>query len=303
MKLHGSLRFSNIAECLLGTMSRFSQGAVPMSADIAMLAEVPLFALLDEQERATLAAILDTIHFNKGDIIFSHGDPADTLYVVRQGHVQVYVENDDGGRIIVGENERGDVFGELSFLDGGPRTATAIAVEDADLFVLDRGDLLEMITKHPHAAMDLLTVIGRRLRSIDELMRTQVSRNLNIEAQEHLTLGQRVADRVAAFGGSWPFITFFFMVMVVWIVVNSYLLGERTFDPYPYILLNLVLSMLAAIQAPVIMMSQNRQAAKDRIQADLDYQVNLKAEMEVAHLHRKVDRIQEAIRFQLTRMP
>jgi uncharacterized membrane protein len=149
--------------------------------------------------------------------------------------------------------------------------------------------------------MDLLTVIGARLRASDQFLRTQVTRNVNTEAEERLTLGQRLADRVAAFGGSWPFILIFCAVMVLWIIVNTWVLAEQTFDPYPYILLNLVLSLLAALQAPIIMMSQNRQSAKDRLQADLDYRINLKAELEVAHLHKKVDRIWEELRAQLAR--
>ncbi len=143
--------------------------------------------------------------------------------------------------------------------------------------------------------MDVLTVIGRRLRATDELLRTQVSRNPNVEEQELLTFGQRIADKVASFGGSWTFILCFAAVLVVWVILNSTVLLSRHFDPYPYILLNLFLSMLAAIQAPVIMMSQNRQSAKDRLKSDLDYEVNLKAEMEVAHLHRKVDHIYERL--------
>jgi uncharacterized membrane protein len=187
------------------------------------------------------------------------------------------------------------VIGELSFLDGGPRTATAIAREDTQMLVLDRERLLDFIDKHPHAAMDVLTVIGRRLRATDELLRTQVSRNPNIEEQERLTFGQRIADKVASFGGSWTFITIFGVILAIWVLLNSSALLAKHFDPYPYILLNLFLSMLAAIQAPVIMMSQNRQAAKDRLKSDLDYEVNLKAEMEVAHLHRKVDHIYERL--------
>jgi uncharacterized membrane protein len=205
------------------------------------------------------------------------------------------VESTEGNKIVLSENERGDVIGELSFLDGGPRTATAIAREDTQMLVLDRERLLDFIDKHPHAAMDVLTVIGRRLRATDELLRTQVSRNPNIEEQERLTFGQRIADKVASFGGSWTFITIFAVILAIWVLLNSSALLAKHFDPYPYILLNLFLSMLAAIQAPVIMMSQNRQVAKDRLKSDLDYEVNLKAEMEVAHLHRKVDHIYERL--------
>jgi uncharacterized membrane protein len=266
-----------------------------MSADLTMLAEVPVFALLDERERESLAALLEPQQFAKNTIIFDYGDAGDTLFIVRRGRVQVFVENTEGEKIVLGENSAGDVFGEISLLDGGPRTATAICVEDTETLTLDRDQLLEFVTLHPHAALDLLTVMGRRLRLTDELLRNPATRNVNVEAEERITFGERVADRVAAFGGSWTFILSFATVMVTWVVVNSVILARRAFDPFPYILLNLFLSMLAAIQAPVIMMSQNRQAAKDRLKADIQYDVNLKAELEIAQLHQKVDRIYEAL--------
>jgi CRP/FNR family transcriptional regulator, cyclic AMP receptor protein len=272
-----------------------------MSDTIDMLAYVPLFALLDEEERAALANVLEGARFPKGQAIFRTGDVGGALYLVNAGLIRVSFENNEGAQVILGEYGRGQVFGEISLLDGGPRTSTALALEDTEVVILNRSHLLEMVTKHPHSAMDLLTVIGARLRASDQLLRTQVTRNVNTEAAERLTLGQRLADRVAAFGGSWPFILLFFAVMIVWVVVNTWVLAEQTFDPYPYILLNLVLSMLAALQAPIIMMSQNRQAAKDRLQADLDYRINLKAELEVAHLHKKVDRIWEDLQAQLAR--
>src|SRR5262245_41945950 len=276
-------------------------GVPIMSDTINMLAYVPLFALLDDEERAALADVLEVARFPKGQAIFRTGDVGGALYLVNAGLIRVSFENNEGDQVILGEYGRGQVFGEISLLDGGPRTSTALALEDTEVLILNRSHLLEMITKHPHSAMDLLTVIGARLRASDQFLRTQVTRNVNIEAEERLTLGQRLADRVAAFGGSWPFILMFCAVMVLWIVVNTWMLAEQTFDPFPYILLNLVLSMLAALQAPIIMMSQNRQAAKDRLQADLDYRINLKAELEVAHLHKKVDRIWEELRAQLAR--
>jgi CRP/FNR family transcriptional regulator, cyclic AMP receptor protein len=265
-----------------------------MSTNIGMLAEVPVFSLLDAQERATLAELLETEHFKEGDYIFHLGDAGHSLYIVLNGRVQVYVENTEGDKIVLAENEPGDVFGEISLLDGGPRTATAIAIENTELLRLDRESLQELVTTHPHAALDLLTVMGRRLRSTDELLRSHVSRNANEEEEERMTLGQRIADRVASFGGSWTFIIIFLAGMIAWMTINSVVL-HRAFDPYPFILLNLVLSCLAALQAPVIMMSQNRQSSKDRLKSDLDYQVNMKAELEVAHLHRKMDRVYEII--------
>ena len=265
-----------------------------MAADYTILRKAPMFALLDEEELGTLSALLETRRFDKGETIFSRGDVGDCLYIVRHGRVEVYVETTEGEKIIFGENEAGDVFGEISLLDGGPRTATALAVEDTEALTCDRETLLEFVTKHPHAALDLLTAMGKNLRATDELLRMQVSRNVNLEEEEHLTFGQRLADRVATFGGSWPFIIVFSLFLLVWMTMNAYL-ASRAFDAFPFILLNLMLSGLAALQAPVIMMSQNRQAAKDRLRADLDYQVNLKAELEVAHLHGKVDRIYETI--------
>jgi CRP/FNR family transcriptional regulator, cyclic AMP receptor protein len=272
-----------------------------MSADMAMLAEVPIFQLIDDQERATLTELLDARRYAEGETVFHEGEAGDELFIVRDGRVQVFVTSDTGEKVVVGENERGDVFGEISLLDGGPRTASAVAVAATDVLVLDRNRLLELVEKHPHVAIDLLTVMGRRLRSTDVLLRTHVSRNPNLEEEERLTFGQRVADRVATFGGSWTFIISFGVFLFIWIVINSIVLLSRAFDPYPYILLNLFLSMLAALQAPVIMMSQNRQAAKDRLKADLDYEVNLKAELEVAQLHRKLDHLTERLENHMAR--
>jgi CRP/FNR family transcriptional regulator, cyclic AMP receptor protein len=273
-----------------------------MAADEAMLAEVPLFTLLDAEERATLAKLLEPRRAGKGETLFRYGDAGDCLYIVRAGRVRVFLENTEGDMLILAENEAGDVFGEISLFDGGPRTAGAVAIEETELLRLDREDLLAFITQHPHAALDLLAIMGRRLRATDELLRLHVTRNVNEEEEERLTFGERIADRVASFGGSWTFIILFGVILLVWMVINAIILVTRAFDPYPFILLNLVLSTLAALQAPVIMMSQNRQASKDRLQADLDYQVNMKAELEVAQLHRKVDQIYEEMQAHFAKM-
>jgi CRP/FNR family cyclic AMP-dependent transcriptional regulator len=266
-----------------------------MSTNVAMLAEIPVFSLLDHSERETLAEIMDCETVAAGKVIFDMGDVGDCLYILRSGHVHIYVENTTGEKIVLGEFEPGEVFGEISLLDGGPRTATAIAMEDSELFVLTRDDLQSLITEHPHAAIDLLTMVGRRLRATDELLRSHVSRNANTEEDERMTFGERVADKVAAFGGSWGFIFLFGTILFGWMLANAAWLNHRPWDPYPFILLNLGLSTLAALQAPVIMMSQNRQSTKDRIKSDLDYEVNMKAELEVAHLHNKIDKIYERI--------
>jgi uncharacterized membrane protein len=266
-----------------------------MSTTVTMIGEVPIFGLLDDEEREALAQMMDCRDFNEGEIIFHYGDSGGEIFILRNGSVELFIESMEGQKIVISENEKGDVIGELSFLDGGARTATALAREATQTLVMHRDRLLEFIDKHPHAAMDLLTAVGRRLRATDELLRTQVSRNPNLEEEERLTFGQRIADKVAAFGGSWTFIIIFAVILAVWVVLNSTALFAKHFDPYPYILLNLFLSMIASVQAPVIMMSQNRLSSKDRLKSDLDYEVNLKAELEVAHLHRKVDHIYERL--------
>jgi uncharacterized membrane protein len=266
-----------------------------MSTTVTMIGEVPIFGLLDDEEREALAQMMDCRDFNEGEIIFHYGDSGGEIFILRNGSVELFIESMEGEKIVISENEKGDVIGELSFLDGGARTATALAREATQTLVMHRDRLLEFIDKHPHAAMDLLTAVGRRLRATDELLRTQVSRNPNLEEEERLTFGQRIADRVASFGGSWTFIIIFGVILAVWVFINSAALFSKHFDPYPYILLNLFLSMIASVQAPVIMMSQNRLSAKDRLKSDLDYEVNLKAELEVAHLHRKVDHIYERL--------
>jgi len=266
-----------------------------MSTTVTMIGEVPIFGLLDDEEREALAQMMDCRDFKEGEVIFHYGDSGGEIFILRNGSVELFIESMEGQKIVISENEKGDVIGELSFLDGGARTATALAREATQTLVMHRDRLLEFIDKHPHAAMDLLTAVGRRLRATDELLRTQVSRNPNLEEEERLTFGQRIADKVASFGGSWTFIIIFGVILAVWVVINSTALFAKHFDPYPYILLNLFLSMIASVQAPVIMMSQNRLSSKDRLKSDLDYEVNLKAELEVAHLHRKVDHIYERL--------
>src|SRR5229473_1456935 len=190
----------------------------PMSADLTMIAEVPIFGLMDDEEREALSRMMDTRAFKQGETIFEYGDQGAEIFIVREGRVEIFVENTDGQKVVVAENERGDVLGELSFLDGGSRTATAVALEDTQTLTMDRERLLEFIDKHPHAALDLMTVLGRRLRSTNELLRSQVTRNVNEEIEERLTFGQRIADKVATFGGSWTFILSFGVIMLVWVL-------------------------------------------------------------------------------------
>jgi CRP/FNR family cyclic AMP-dependent transcriptional regulator len=261
----------------------------------AILAEVPLFSRLDDEEREALSSLFRSHMFRAGDRIFSAGDRGDTLYIIRSGKVRLELTTNEGECLLLDEVDPGEVLGEISFLDSGPRTASAIAEVDSELLEFERGQLLTFVQQHPHAALDLLGVMANRIRSSDVLLRTRVSRNVNEEEEESLTFGERLADKVAAFGGSWTFIIFFGVTLVAWVGVNSTLLAKHPFDPYPFIFLNLILSMLAAIQAPVIMMSQNRQGSKDRMKSDMDYRIDLKGEMEIAHLHTKVDQIYEML--------
>ena len=259
-----------------------------MPIDPKSLRSISFFHLLDDDELAELAAHIDEKNYQKGQTIFAAGDPGGTMLTVLEGKVQTFVTDDNKVRIVLDDYSPGEIFGELSLLDGAPRSATAVALESTRVFVIDQDDLHRLVAKKPAAALDIMAVLGQRIRKTDEFIRTRVTRNANTEIEEKITTGDRVADMVAKFGGSWNFIGLFGAIMLVWIVSNTILL-EHPFDPAPFIGLNLILSMLAALQAPIIMMSQNRQDAKDRVRSELDYQVNLKAETEIMELHARVD--------------
>ena len=273
-----------------------------MSDALEILKQTPMFSAFEEDELRTLSSLIETHRFPKDQRIFSRGDVGDCLYLVQEGRVEVFAETTEGVKIVLAEYPPGDVLGEISLLDGGPRTATAVAIEDCQLLKFDRADVLGLVTKHPDAALDLLTAMGRKLRATNELLRNPVARNVNEEVEESLTFGARIADKVAIFGGSWTFVLSFTAGLFVWMSANVYM-ARDAFDPFPFILLNLGLSALAALQAPIIMMSQNRQSTKDRIRADLDFEVNLKAELEIAHLHNKVDRLHEVLSAHLSKPP
>ena len=248
-----------------------------------LLASVPLFESLTEDDLANLTNRLEEESFEAGEPIFQQGDTGSSLYIIEDGEVEISY---GAGRwkVVLTTLFPGQYFGELSLFDGAPRSATAMATKASHMIRLDRDDLVEFVHRNPAAALRIIAEMGERLRQTNELMSRQVSRNVLEEAEERLTLGQRIADRVASFGGSWPFIILFFVTMTLWMTIN--VLRVVNFDPYPFILLNLVLSALAGIQAPIIMMSQNRQATKDKLLAQNDYQVNLKAELEIASLLR-----------------
>jgi uncharacterized membrane protein len=273
-----------------------------MPIDPKVLRHSTFLQLLDDDELTELAAHIDEAAFRAGQSVFEAGNAGGTMYVVLEGKVETFLIDEDGDRVVLAEVEPGEMFGELSLFDGDPRSASAVAVEATRTFMIDRDDLRRLFGKKPAAALDIMTVLSRRIRKTDQLLRQRVSRNANEVIEEKETLGDRVADGVARFGGSWTFIFSFGAILVVWVALNTVLLLGRPepFDPYPFILLNLFLSMLAAIQAPVIMMSQNRQDTKDRVRSELDYQVNLKAELEIMQLHEKLERLEGEL---MTRLP
>ncbi|HEY3055412.1 MAG TPA: DUF1003 domain-containing protein [Thermoanaerobaculia bacterium] len=248
-----------------------------------LLTNIPLFESLTQEDLLSLARRLENAQFEEGEVIFRQGDEGSSLFIIEEGAVEISY-GEGKSRVLLAHLFPGQYFGELSVFDGAPRSATATTTRRSRMVRLDRDDLVDFVNKNPAAALRIIAEMSERLRQTNELMSRQVSRNVLEEEEEHLTLGQRVADRVAAFGGSWPFIFTFGAIMACWMAIN--VLRWAGFDPYPFILLNLVLSTLAALQAPVIMMSQNRQASKDKLLAENDYQVNLKAEMEIGALMR-----------------
>ncbi|MBV6395496.1 MAG: hypothetical protein HFACDABA_01072 [Anaerolineales bacterium] len=252
--------------------------------------DVPLFQLLDADERKVLAEQVSQRQFKKGQVVFKAGDPGGLAYVIQRGAVQVTIRDANKDSIVVDMADDGGLIGMSSLLAGENHQTTAVAVEDTTAIEIDRKDIVALLNTKPQAGLDMLTIVEKHLRAAHELMRTRVARNLNEEIEEADTLGDRAADAVARFGGSWKFVILFGVILVLYTFANSEL--PKPWDPYPFILLNLFLSMLAAVQAPIIMMSQNRQDAKDRLRSELDYRVNLKAEVEIEELLQRVGEIE-----------
>jgi len=220
--------------------------------------------------------------------LFRHGDKGDAMYLIESGRVRISIHDQDNNEVTLAELAQGDFFGEMSLIDGRQRSADAMVVEDGTLAILSRESFLAFVHKNPDVALKMLSALTDRLRRTDELLRSRVSKNVNEEAEARSTLADRAADLIAEFGGSWKFIGVSIGLIVFWIILNSYIL-MKGFDPIPYQMLNLVLAVIAGMQAPIIMMSQNRQGLKDRLRADLDYQVNLKNELSITEVLRRLD--------------
>jgi CRP/FNR family transcriptional regulator, cyclic AMP receptor protein len=260
----------------------------------AVLRQVPLFSQMDEEELAGIHSLMDVTVHRPQEVIMREGEAGDLFYVVVEGHVQVIIRDASGQELVVDDIGPGGFFGELSMLTGDPRSARVKAVDEVQTLALDRDEFFDFLVKHPHAAIDVLGELARRQLRTDALIRNSVSRNVNEIADEQLTVGQRVADAVADTMGSWRFIIIQSTVLGIWIVLNVTAWIQR-WDPYPFILLNLALSFQAAYAAPFIMMSQNRQAAKDRLGNEIDHQVNAKAELEVGLLLQRLDDLEQSV--------
>ena len=265
-----------------------------LSEEAQSLARVPLFKRLEPHELEHLAEEVDQVNYKTGDTIFHEHDRGDALYILEEGTVRIWVFDDDVKEVTLAELKAGDFFGELAVLDRGERSSSATAITDVHLHRLSSDDFQQFLIEHPDAAIDVICEIAQRMRQTNILVTQRASRNINAEMEAHSTIGQRIADKVASFGGSWTFIIIYVTFLVVWMGVNTFVLihyggGENgaQWDPYPYILLNLMLSMTAALQAPIIMMSQNRAAEKDRLAAEQDFKVNLKSELMLEELIRK----------------
>jgi uncharacterized membrane protein len=262
-----------------------------MPCDPATLAEVELFEHLGEEERRRLADAVDLRRLEPGEFLFRAGEPGESLYIVRSGEVELFVRDNAGQKIPLTIACANQIFGELALLDRGPRTATAQALSETELLELDREDLLMLFSNTPSAALRLLAGMGHMTRKADELIRTRISRNANEEAVVQATPLQRVADGIAWFSGSMLFLFLNAAWFLIWIVLNTTSLGTPRFDPFPFGLLTMILSIEAIFLSCFVLISQNRQTEKDRVRSDIEYEINIKAELEIAHLHEKADHI------------
>ncbi len=265
-----------------------------LSDEAQHLASIPIFKRLEPAELEQLAEHVDQVTYHAGEVIFHERDQGDALYVVDEGSIRLWVMDEDVQPVTLAELKPGDFFGEMAVLDRGERSTSATAITDSIVHRLKSEDFQAFLMQHPDVAIDVICEVGARLRRTNQIVSQRASRNINKEMEEKMTLGQRVADKVASFGGSWTFIFIYSGFLVAWMLTNTFILahmgsGENgsQFDPYPYILLNLMLSMTAALQAPIIMMSQNRAGEKDRLAAENDFKVNLKSELMLEELIRK----------------
>ncbi len=265
-----------------------------MACAANLLAGLELFEHLGEVDREQLAAVIDARSLTAGDTLFKAGEPGESLFIVRSGEVELYIKDTTGQKIVLTVAGTGEMFGELALLETGARTATAIVPADCQLLELDRDDLLLLFQRTPTAALRLLAAMGHMTRKADELLKTRVVRNVNAEVEERVGVLQRISDWLAWFSGSMPFLLIHILWFVLWVSLNTLPLGGlglHAFDPYPFGLLTMIVSLEAIFLSCFVLISQNRQVEKDRVRSDIEYEINVKAELEVMHLHEKTDRI------------
>ena len=256
-----------------------SGGDVCGRVELEHLRKVPLFNDLSEEMAIKLCGLLQLREYKAGTRLFRTGDNGDAMYLIESGRVRISVPDADGHDVTLSELHEGDFFGEMAMIDGHERSASATVLDNSRLAVLTRSAFIKFITKDEQVMLAMLMAMAARLRRTDNLLRHRVSRNVNVEAAAHTTSADRAADLIAKFGGSWSFIAVFMVLLLIWTAVNIWFLRSAAFDPYPFVFLNLVLAVITSLQAPIIMMSQNRQSRKDRLRSDLDYDVNLKNEL------------------------
>jgi CRP/FNR family transcriptional regulator, cyclic AMP receptor protein len=265
-----------------------------MAVDPTFLANISLFQQLDDDERGVLASAMLERPVKTGEVLFKAGDPGDSMFIVKTGKVELFVKDKAGQKIVLHVSEPGEFFGELSLLDGGSRTATGNVVEDGQLLVLDREDLQQLFRKRPDAALDMLAAMGRMTRKANALLQARVSRNVNEQVEQARdNIVMRTADWVANYSGSISFLVLHVILFAAYIAFNSIFEPPYSFDPFPFNFLTMTVSLEAIILSTLLLFSGNRQGARDRIRADIEYEVNLKAELEVAHLHEKTDQMHE----------
>lgn len=256
------------------------------------LTKIPIFKFLPEEDHISLVSLWRLRTLKAGETLFRKGDPGSSMYVIEDGEIEILLPVDPPvNEMILSTFKEGEFFGELSLFADTPRTASARALTETKLVEMQRGDFITFVMERPSVSISMLAEMAKRLQVTNELITSLASKNPNEEIEENLSVGDRIADKIAEFGGSWGFIISFGAFMTVWISINGMQLISKPFDEYPFILLNLMLSTVAAMQAPVIMMSQNRAQKKDRLKADLDFQVNIKSELMLQQLHKKMDQL------------
>lgn len=270
-----------------------------MACDAALLTEIKFFQPLAREDRAALANVIDCLQLNAGEMLFHAGDPGDALFFVRSGTIELYVEDTTGNKVVLASAKPGTMFGELSLLDCGPRTATAAAAAPSELLVLHRSDLLALLQKRPDAALHMLAAMSTMTRKADELLRIRVPRNVNEEVEEKLTPVQKAAGWLTRSGGSLYFLTFNVTWVTVYVVVN---ILPGAFDPYPFDFLKVLVGLEALFLALFVLINQSRMTEKDRVRGNIEYEINVTAELEVTHLHEKVDRLYETVQERFLRL-